>query len=79
MRSPLEDDIPSGRLLRSTPTIKATLTPPRPHCESEDEGLWYAIENRAEHDGERRPGRLRPFGVLSITAPPLVRATNHRQ
>ena len=58
MRSPLDDDIPSGRLLRSTPTSNATLTPPCEYCESENEGLWYAVEDRAEHDRERRAGTL---------------------
>jgi Bacterial regulatory proteins, luxR family len=41
------------------------------HRESEHEGLWYPVEDRAERDREGRAGRLGAFGVLRSPLPYL--------
>ena len=72
MRSPLEDDIPSGRLLRSTPTSKATLTPP---CSTvsprtKDSGMPSRIEPNTIASAE--PDACDPSESLRSPPPPSV-------
>ena len=68
MRSPLDDDRPSGRLLSTTPTSSATLTPPcstvRPS--TKDSGMPSRTEPK--HDRQGRARRLGALGVLAVAA-----------